>query len=117
MAKETESNNKSLAEDSSVDLESCKEGSVASRRRFTRQAIMGSAVLFSLGNRPAWGNILPGCISDSIFDSVTAVGYTVSQHPHITDADINTDPNAWCFRDTPEPQYCPVKPNGSCPGD
>ena len=80
MAKETESNNKSLTEDNPVDLVSCKVDAVASRRRFTRQAIMGGAVLFSLGNRPAWGQDLPvGCISVATWASVAA-GFE-SHHP------------------------------------
>jgi hypothetical protein len=39
--------------------------STSNRRRFTRNAIAGSAVLLSLGNRPAWGQdpTLAGCMS------------------------------------------------------
>jgi hypothetical protein len=92
MAKETESNNKSLAEDSSVDLESCKEGAVASRRRFTRQAIMGSAVLFSLGNRPAWGQA--ECISDNLWLSLGGeTPMMVSHHGELNAGDYTLEVN------------------------
>lgn len=42
---------------SSEDTSSAKAGRVSStnRRRFTRNAIAGSAVILSLGNRSAWG--------------------------------------------------------------
>lgn len=40
----------------------------ASRRRFSRSAIAGSAVLLSLGNRAAWGNQV-GCMSVATLNS------------------------------------------------
>lgn len=51
----------------------------ASRRQFTRQAIVGSAVLFSLGNRPAWSQT-PDCISANTYAS-WAAGTHASHHP------------------------------------
>ena len=33
------------------------------RRRFSRNALAGGAVLASLGNRPAWGQTVVGCMS------------------------------------------------------
>ncbi len=55
-----------------------------SRRQFTRSAVVGSAVLLTLGNRGAWGaagasrgnNKL--CISQQTWDSFTAPGFQMS---------------------------------------
>ena len=44
----------------------------ASRRKFTRGALVGGAVLVSLGNRAAWGakpNGNPVCVSKATWDS------------------------------------------------
>ncbi len=49
-------------------LESAGPLSDASRRRFSRSAIAGSAVLLSLGNRGAWGAQL-GCMSVATLNS------------------------------------------------
>jgi hypothetical protein len=49
----------------------------ASRRRFTRNAVVGSAVLFSLGNRAAWGgenHSNETCMSRTILASFVANG-------------------------------------------
>ena len=54
-----------------------------SRRRFTRNAVVGSAVLVSLGNRAAWGQD-PGetCMSATILASFVANGNKfASMHP------------------------------------
>jgi hypothetical protein len=40
-----------------------------SRRRFSRSAIAGSAVLLSLGNRAAWGQDVIGCMSLATLNS------------------------------------------------
>lgn len=40
-----------------------------SRRRFSRSAIAGSAVLLSLGNRAAWGQDVVGCMSVASLNS------------------------------------------------
>ena len=40
-----------------------------SRRRFSRSAIAGSAVLLSLGNRAAWGQDTIGCMSVATLNS------------------------------------------------
>ncbi|TCO76314.1 hypothetical protein [Chromatocurvus halotolerans] len=54
-----------------------------SRRRFTRQALVGSAVVFSLANRSAWSQSGGGdnCISKAFFDSFTDPDYVASIHP------------------------------------
>lgn len=46
----------------------------ASRRRFARNAVLGSAVIFSLGNRAAWGTVHADdtCVSDSVLASFAA---------------------------------------------
>jgi hypothetical protein len=49
-------------------LESAGPLSDASRRRFSRSAIAGSAVLLSLGNRGAWGAQV-GCMSVATLNS------------------------------------------------
>jgi hypothetical protein len=41
-----------------------------SRRQFTRAAITGSAVLFSLGNKGAWAAQVESCISTDVYASV-----------------------------------------------
>lgn len=48
--------------------------SSASRRRFTRNAVVGSAVLFSLGNRAAWGEATNTgvCLSAGVTSSLAA---------------------------------------------
>ena len=44
----------------------------SARRRFTRHAVVGSAVVLSLGNRAAWGAKEIGpCLSVSIWHSIT----------------------------------------------
>ena len=49
----------------------------ANRRRFTRNALVGSAVLLSLGNRAAWGQAVPDeCLSLPTWNSYTpGVGF------------------------------------------
>ena len=41
----------------------------SSRRRFSRTALAGSAVLLSLGNRTAWGQTVVGCMSVATLNS------------------------------------------------
>jgi hypothetical protein len=53
-----------------------------SRRRFTRNGIVGSAVIFSLGNRAAWGRPVTGtCVSPVVWASWTAPNGGFSAHP------------------------------------
>lgn len=54
-----------------------------SRRRFTRQAVVGGAVVFSLANRSAWSSDTQGdnCISKGFWDSFAAPGYVESIAP------------------------------------
>jgi hypothetical protein len=40
-----------------------------SRRKFTRAALTGSAVLFSMGNKGAWGAVQESCISTPVYAS------------------------------------------------
>lgn len=51
----------------------------SSRRRFTRNTVVGSAVLLSLGNRTAWGarNNDGTCLSASLLASFVAAGNTL----------------------------------------
>jgi hypothetical protein len=83
MTKVPETGDKASAEDIVPDLESSKVDVVTSRRQFNRKSIVGSAVLFSLANRPAWGQV-PECISDGLFQSLDgAAGGMVSHHSEL----------------------------------
>ena len=54
----------------------------SARRRFTRSAVVGGVVVASLGNRAAWGQATPVCMSQSILASfVDAGGQFLSAHP------------------------------------
>lgn len=63
-----------------------------SRRRFTRSAAVGSAVLLTLGNRAAWGTFNHGgghnklCISQRTWDSYTAGTASIAPHAHFEEA-------------------------------
>ncbi len=47
-----------------------KESAVgSSRRRFTRNALAGGAVMLSLGNRAAWGQMVDDCLSEPTWNS------------------------------------------------
>mgnify|MGYP003703312193 CR=1 FL=1 len=52
----------------------------ANRRRFSRNAIMGSAVVLSLGNRAAWGQTI-GCMSVMTLESFNPDTGFASAHP------------------------------------
>ncbi len=52
--------------------------SLQSRRRFARNALAGSAVLLTLGNRSAWGTDPAVCVSANTYVSIAA-GYVASQ--------------------------------------
>ena len=56
----------------------------ASRRQFTRQALTGSAILFSLANRPVWSQTTNDCVSVGFLNSV---GFS-SLSPELQDAKI-----------------------------
>ena len=45
------------------------EGKGTSRRKFTRNALVGSAVLLTLSNRSAWGATITTCISTNLLVS------------------------------------------------
>tara|TARA_R110002110_G_scaffold91264_2_gene237398 strand:+ start:2441 stop:2809 length:369 start_codon:yes stop_codon:yes gene_type:complete len=65
-------------------------GAATSRRKFTRQAVVGSAVLFSLSNRPVWSTtVKEQCVSVGFLNSV---GFA-SGHPDAEQkiADIEKD--------------------------
>ena len=47
------------------------EGKGTSRRKFTRNVLMGSAVLLTLSNRSAWGATVTKCISTNLLVSYT----------------------------------------------
>ena len=42
------------------------EGKGTSRRKFTRNVLVGSAVLLTLSNRSAWGATITTCISTNL---------------------------------------------------
>lgn len=63
----------------SAEADASQESTVAgsNRRRFTRNAVVGSAVLFSLGNRAAWGAD-PTCLSATFLASFSNVAFSAS---------------------------------------
>ena len=64
------------------------EGSVTSRRTFTRNVLVGSAVLLTLTNRSAWGANFDVCVSTNLWNS-----YTTGQPSALTfeqDAEVKT---------------------------
>ena len=62
-------------QESQVDIAPAADNA-ASRRRFTRNAVIGSAVIFSLGNRAAWGSYRAEdtCVSNAMMASFVANG-------------------------------------------
>ena len=56
------------------------EGPVTSRRTFTRNVLVGSAVLLTLTNRSAWGANFDVCVSTNVWNS-----YTTGQSSALTD--------------------------------
>lgn len=75
----------------------------ADRRKFTRGALVGGAVLFSLGNRPAWSQG-DQCISADTAAS-WAAGSHISHHPdanyngYVAEVDDDGDATGrWCPR-------------------
>lgn len=60
------------------------------RRRFTRNAVVGSAVIFSLSNRAAWGQDVT-CMSTSILASFAGNGGLMFASAHPTQGEHNAD--------------------------
>ena len=54
------------------------EGKGISRRKFTRNALVGSAVLLTLGNRAAWGDPLNVSISANLWASYVNGGQNIN---------------------------------------
>ena len=72
---DTNSENSKPSEASEPRIRPNSAGLDASRRRFARNALMGGAVLASLGNRAAWGQAIQGeCISANVFYSLSPIG-------------------------------------------
>jgi hypothetical protein len=87
----------------------------ATRRRFAKNAIVGSAVLLSLGNRTAWGRAVPEeCLSMTTWDSFTDGGFAFASYDpnNASQSDKLTKANkivADGLDDTSFPGYaCPV---------
>jgi hypothetical protein len=60
----------SRTDDAQADrLRGAEESPKLSRRKFTRAALTGSAVVFSVGNKGAWGQVQEICISTSVLTS------------------------------------------------
>ena len=75
---------------SNLETQGSAEGApltVGTRRRFTRNAVAGSAVLLSLGNRAAWADQIGTCMSTPLFHSLTPINYIASAHPQQAIAD------------------------------
>jgi len=75
----TDKENDVSADGNALLVETQPPGST--RRRFTRNGIVGSAVVFSLGNRAAWGQAEPTCMSTLILESARPDGTFASTHP------------------------------------
>ena len=71
----------------------------ATRRRFARNAVIGSAVILSLGNRATWSQDIVGpCISNSIWDSFVMGNNMISAHPgHDDDPNVEPGCDAECI--------------------
>jgi hypothetical protein len=52
-----------------------------SRRQFSRQAVLGSAVVLSLANRPAWAGWDTNCVSTGFLTSYANNNRVMSHHP------------------------------------
>ena len=63
------------------------EGHDVSRRKFTRNVLVGSAVLLTLGNRAAWG-ASSACISPNVWASYTEGGTPLASFNPEQQADI-----------------------------
>ena len=66
----------------------------SSRRRFTRNAVLGGAVLLSLGNRAAWGytgNHVGECMSGPTLASFTLNGNQFASFNPAHDAELAQD--------------------------
>ena len=91
----------------------------SSRRRFTRNALVGGSVIVSLANRPAWGNTLTPddlrCVSAGLFHSFDTVGQ-VSLGPAGSYKDLKYDDyrdiitSGGQDRETFEGSVCPLQP-------
>jgi hypothetical protein len=102
-------------EDADSPLESAGQLPDPSRRRFSRSAIAGSAVLLSLGNRAAWGGQV-GCMSLATLNSFNpATGNFMSapgtRPDHNVDLaqkihDISNPPNYIGSAGTGDDRYC-----------
>ena len=108
---------------SNLETQGSAEGApltVGTRRRFTRNAVAGSAVLLSLGNRAAWADQIGTCMSTPLFHSLTPINYIASAHPQQAIADQilreGAPPNR--IEDFDDNQTCSVfvDPVGGDPG-
>ena len=80
------------------------ERSGLSRRKFTRNVLVGSAVLLTLSNRSAWGTKEVICASASLLES-----YRTANPSRLTDEELNEIYNydAYYHERKDEPQYDP----------
>ena len=69
---------------SGVSVTEVAERSGLSRRKFTRNVLVGSAVLLTLSNRSAWGTKDLVCASASLLES-----YNLANPSRLTDEQIN----------------------------
>ena len=77
----------------------------SARRRFTRNAVVGSVVVASLGNRAAWGQEATAtCMSVSILQSFATTGAFLSAHPN---RDEHIEGTAEEILSRPDDQYTP----------
>ncbi len=82
MDTKTDNVNEDGANDSLATSDQLTKSAGSGRRRFTRNMLVGGAVVATLGNRAAWGQtqITGECISAGVFDSFTN-GFASANHP------------------------------------
>ena len=87
------------------------------RRRFARQAIVGSTVLLSLGNRTAWGAdwVTENCISQNTWLSYApGVGFASVNPGQVSKLTIAEDIDNGVSADRPKPPGLDIPPGYVC---
>ena len=73
-----------IADNNDKSITEAAESSGLSRRKFTRNVLVGSAVLLTLSNRSAWGTKELICASASLLES-----YRLANPSRLTDEELN----------------------------
>jgi hypothetical protein len=73
-----------ITENSDASVPEVAESSGLSRRKFTRNVLVGSAVLLTLSNRSAWGDSVQYCVSPTLLES-----YRIANPSRLTETELN----------------------------